>query len=169
MSGWRNCGSILLGRPAAFPGLILGRAVLLAAFCGTAGLLVWRRTGHYYRALVTALVAGTIASAFAMDRPFVFTFLFLAVTAAILESRRGLWILPPLFVVWANCHGGYFMGWVVLGAYSAEALFLWWRKKPQPGKPSALDRLRRRGAGVRVESRAASGSCASSAFTAAAI
>lgn len=120
-------------RAAGFPGLILARAVVLAAFCGTAGLLVWRRTGHYYRAVATALVAGTIASAFAMDRPFIITFLFLAVTAAILESRRALWILPPLFVIWANCHGGYFMGWAVLGAYSAEALFLWWRKKPQPG------------------------------------
>ena len=75
------------------PGLILLRALLLAGFCGTAGLLAWRRTGHFYRGLATALVAGTIASGFAMDRPFLFTFLLLAVTAAILESRRRLWIL----------------------------------------------------------------------------
>lgn len=32
--------------------------------------------------------------------------------------------LPPLALVWANCHGGFFLGWVVLAAYGVEALLL---------------------------------------------
>ncbi|MGA2155579.1 MAG: hypothetical protein ABSH37_14285, partial [Bryobacteraceae bacterium] len=53
-------------------------------------------------------------------------------TAAILESRRRLWLLPPLFLIWANCHGGFFLGWVVLAAYCAEALVARLRDKSLP-------------------------------------
>jgi len=123
----------LAWKAGGIPGVILLRALLLAGFCAAAGVLAWRRAGHFYRGLATALIAATVASGFAMDRPFLFTFLFLGFTVAILESRRGFWLLPPLFVVWANCHGGYFLGWVVLGAYCAEALIFRWRKEPAPG------------------------------------
>ena len=44
---------------------------------------------------------------------------------AIFESRRRLWLLPVLAILWANCHGGFFLGWMVCGAYCAEAL---WRR-----------------------------------------
>ena len=54
----------------------------------------------------------------------------MALTLWILERRRPLWMLPPLFVFWANAHGGYFMGWVLLGAYCGEALFQRLRKQP---------------------------------------
>ena len=58
------------------------------------------------------------------------TFVLLAWTMAILESRRWMWLLPPVFLFWANCHGGFFLGWVILGAYCGEALISRWRKKP---------------------------------------
>jgi hypothetical protein len=35
-----------------------------------------------------------------------------------------------MFVVWANMHGGFFLGWAPLGAYCAEALFLRRRGRP---------------------------------------
>ena len=38
------------------------------------------------------------------------------------ENRRRLWLLPVLALVWANCHGGFFLGWVICGAYAADAL-----------------------------------------------
>jgi hypothetical protein len=63
-----------------------------------------------------------MARPFALDRPYLFTFLFLTATIAILEFNRWLWLLPPIFLVWANCHGGFFLGWVVLAAYGIEAL-----------------------------------------------
>jgi hypothetical protein len=37
-----------------------------------------------------------------------------------------------MFAVWANMHGGFFLGWAPLGAYCAEALFLRWRGRPVP-------------------------------------
>src|SRR5260370_32812308 len=57
-----------------------------------------------------------------MDRPMLVTFLFVAVYITLLELRRALWLIPPLALVWANCHGGFFMGWVVLLIYCVETI-----------------------------------------------
>jgi hypothetical protein len=132
----------LIYRAAGFGGIILFRAAVLAAFCALTGLVAWQRCGGFYRALAASFAAAGVASEFAVDRPYLVTFLLLALTIAILESRSldrpaslskiGIWLLPPVFLIWANCHGGYFLGWVVVAAYSAEALFLKWRKKPLP-------------------------------------
>jgi hypothetical protein len=122
----------LIYRAAGFGGIVLMRAAVLSAFCALAGLLAWKRCGGFHRALAAAFATAGIASGFAVDRPYLLTFLLLASTLAVLESRRWMWLLPPLFLIWANCHGGYFLGWVVVAAYSAEALFLEWRKKPLP-------------------------------------
>jgi hypothetical protein len=65
-----------------------------------------------------------VAQTFALDRPYQFTWLLLAATMVILEFRCPLWLLPPLFVIWANCHSGYFLGWVVIGAWCAESIVL---------------------------------------------
>ncbi len=123
----------LIYRAAGFGGVVLFRAVVLTAFCALAGLLAWRRCGGFYGGLAAAFATAGVAAGFAVDRPYLVTFLLLAATLAILETRRLVWLLPPLFLIWANCHGGYFLGWVVVGAYSAEALFLAWRKRPLPG------------------------------------
>jgi hypothetical protein len=117
-----------------FPGLVLLRAVLLVAFCGLVGLMVWWRTAGFYRSLVGAIAAGAVAINFQQSRPFLITFVLLAVTMAILERRRWMWALVPVFIFWANCHGGYFMGWVMLGAYCGEALIQRLRKRPVKGE-----------------------------------
>jgi hypothetical protein len=123
----------LIYRAAGFGGVVLFRAAMLTAFCALAGLLAWRRCGGFYGGLAAAFATAGVASGFAVDRPYLVTFLLLASTISILETRRSLWLLPPLFLIWANCHGGYFLGWVAVAAYSAEALFLQWRQKPLPG------------------------------------
>ena len=115
-----------------FPGLVLFRAACLTAFCAIIGWIAYRRTGRFYLSLAAGLAAAMMARSIAVDRPFVITYLLMAITLWILERRRGLWVLPPLFVLWANVHGGYFMGWVLLGAYCGEALFLRLRKQPPP-------------------------------------
>jgi hypothetical protein len=114
-------------RAAGFPGLVLLRAVLLIAFCSGVGLVVWHRTQGFYRAVLASIGAGAVAIRFTSDRPFLFGFVFLAATIVILEYRRWLWLLPPLFVVWANAHGGYFLGWIPLVAYCADSLL---RREP---------------------------------------
>jgi hypothetical protein len=123
----------LIYAAAGFPGLVLVRALLLIAFCGLVGLMVWWRTSGFYRSLGAAIAAGAVAINFQQSRPFLITFLFLAVVMAVMERRRWMWSLPVLFVIWANCHGGYFMGWVMIGAYCLEALIrrVPWREQRQ--------------------------------------
>jgi hypothetical protein len=113
-----------------FPALVLMRAVWLAAFCGLAGAIVWLRTRGFYRAVGAALAVLMVAGRFATDRPQYITYVFLGLAILILESRRRLWLLPPLLLVWANCHAGFFLGWTVMGAYCGEALIQRWRGKP---------------------------------------
>jgi hypothetical protein len=115
---------------AGFPGLVWLRVAMVSAYCGLAGLMVFRRTNSFYRALAAAGATALVAGFFLSDRPYQFTYLLLAATLVILEYRRWLWLLPPLFLVWANLHGGFFLGLVAVGVYCAEALFLRWRKQP---------------------------------------
>jgi len=105
-----------------FPGLVIGRVLLLSIFCGLTGWIVLRRTGQFFVAVAAMLAAAAMAFYFAQSRPFLATFVFLALTMAILETRRWLWVLPPLFLIWANCHSGFVLGWLVCAAYSVELL-----------------------------------------------
>jgi len=124
-----------------FAGLVLFRAALLTGFCGVVGLVAFHRSRGFYRALGAAFLAASIADKFRSDRPFLISFLLLALVMAALEYRRWLWLLPPLFAVWANLHGGFFLGWAPLGAYCAEALFLRWRGRGPEGTPADERRL----------------------------
>ncbi|MBJ6800992.1 hypothetical protein [Geomonas propionica] len=59
-----------------------------------------------------------------LARPHLFTFLFLALFHHLLESwrRRGgrkVWLLPPFMLLWANLHGGFVAGFLLLAAYLA--------------------------------------------------
>ena len=104
-----------------FPLVVLVRALLMAAVSALTGWMAWRRTGRFFVSTGAALLSAAISYRFAYDRPLLVTFLMVALTIAILEYGRWLWILPPLFLIWANCHGGFIMGWVVLACYAAEA------------------------------------------------
>jgi hypothetical protein len=113
-----------------FAGLILLRQLLLLSLCGVVGLVIYRRNHGFYRALFSSFATAQVAIFTARDRPYLITFLLVGVTIWILEDRRWLWLLPPMQLVWANCHSGFFLGWVVMGAYCAEALYNRWRGKP---------------------------------------
>lgn len=113
-------------RLGGFPALVFWKALLLASFCGIAGLLAQRRAGGKpgafpYWGLAAAAAAASIASLFDADRPALITFLFVAAFVWALERGGPLWILPILSLVWANSHGGYFLGWVIAGAYAIAA------------------------------------------------
>ena len=113
----------LTWKAGGFAGVVAVRVLALVAACALVGLMCARRSASFYGGLAGALACGAVLARFALDRPYLVTFLFLALTLAAMEYRRFLWALPVLFAVWANCHGGYFLGLVVLGAYVAEGLW----------------------------------------------
>jgi hypothetical protein len=102
--------------------VVLGKAILLALCCGLAGWIAWRRTHSLVCAVVAAVAAAAALKPFAHDRPSILSYAFSFAFIAVLETRRRLWLLPLLALVWANCHGGFFLGWVICAAYCAEAL-----------------------------------------------
>ena len=130
-----------------FPLLVLFRCAMLILVSAIVGWIAYQRTGGYYRAIVAAVAVGSIGLAYLSDRPFLFSFVFLAAIIAILDQTVGqtsksvnrpggpanlLWLLPPIFLIWANCHGGYFIGYTALAAYCAQALYNRYRGNPHP-------------------------------------
>ncbi len=81
-----------------------------------------RRTNSWLWGIAAALAAASLAIEFAHDRPSILSYVFTAACIAIFEHRKRLWLVPPLLLIWANCHGGFFLGWIVCAAYAAEAL-----------------------------------------------
>jgi hypothetical protein len=112
----------LIYSAGGFPAVVLWKAVLLTALCALTGWIACRRTGSKLWGIAATLAAASLAVNFDHDRPGILSYVFTASYLAIFESRRRLWLLPVLAVIWANCHGGFFLGWIVCGAYAAESL-----------------------------------------------
>jgi hypothetical protein len=75
----------------------------------------------YLRAFTTVLAAVTSAVVW-VARPQIVSLLLTAVFAYLLDryKRRGrapLWLLPPLTVLWVNCHGGFITAFILMGGY----------------------------------------------------
>jgi hypothetical protein len=102
--------------------LVLWKALLLALACALTGHIARLRTGSMLWGISAMLAAASVAVTFAHDRPSILSYLFSIAFIAIFEDRRRLWLLTPLALIWANCHGGFFLGWLICGAYCVDAL-----------------------------------------------
>ena len=121
-----------------FGAVVLWKALLLTALCACTGWVAWRRTGSAMWGVAAALGAAALAVNFDRDRPGILSYVFTAGFLAIFESRKRLWLLPVLAVIWANCHGGFFLSWIVCGAYTAESLL---RRAPDTRRVLAMSGL----------------------------
>lgn len=99
-----------------------------AAMVTLAFIFVWPTLsgGPFLRAFVVVLAAAT-SGVYWAARPYMVTFVLAAVYLWILEDHRWgranrLWLLPVLMVLWANSHGGFAVGFILLGAYGVGAL-----------------------------------------------
>jgi hypothetical protein len=72
-------------------------------------------------------------------------------------SRRSqlLWWLPVLMLIWVNLHGGFVMGFVLLGLYIASSAIRYWHCRQQETQRKIAGRLRELGS-VTLASLAAS-------------
>ena len=96
----------------------VGGMPLLTATCAAAIVaawaIVWRlSTGVVMRRVIVGGLAVLGSSQGWTLRPQVFTLLLCAATAYLLVRRREV-LLPPLFLLWANLHGGVVLGFVIL-------------------------------------------------------
>ncbi|MDQ1388470.1 MAG: hypothetical protein QOF56_1924 [Acidobacteriaceae bacterium] len=153
LAGW-------LESTAGLNGVVLFTALIIAAvFSWTFRLLVWRGT-NVLLALVLVLLAASAAMIHFLARPHVVSWLFTIVWFWILESSEKscdsdasrtlpLWLLPSTILVWVNVHGGFLVGFVLLGIYWACAAWEWLQRAFTLTEDGFEDVLRRIRAGRR--------------------
>jgi hypothetical protein len=145
---------------AGLNGVVLFTALMIAlVFAWTFRMLV-RRGTNVLVALVLVLLAASASMIHFLARPHVVSWLFTVAWFWILESsermcagadsdkpRPGLvWLLPPLMLIWVNVHGGFLVGFALLGIYWVDAVWQWFRLK----EDRFDDALRKIRAGRRV-------------------
>ena len=125
-------------QPTGLPGLIL---IFAAIITGAFWLIYLRSDGRPYLAAFVVLLAALASAPFWGVRPQMFNMLFAAIFVFLVEgfkdgkvSRRTLWLLPLLTLVWANLHSGYLLGVVLLAAYVVgESGQMFFQSRPKRG------------------------------------
>ncbi len=112
----------------------LTAVVIAAVFAWTFRLLLARGT-NVMVALVLVLLAVSASMIHFLARPHVVSWLFTLAWFWILDSSeregsdRRVWVLPLLMLVWVNVHGGFLVGFVLLGFFLLGAAWTWFRAK----------------------------------------
>ena len=104
---------------AGWTGLVVLRAVLVGLLFGLV-FAACRLQGADLRRAAWLTLGAFIVSAVALGlRPQLFGMVLLALTLVIVAGRRrwprAIWLVVPIVVVWANVHGSFFLGPVVVG------------------------------------------------------
>jgi len=109
-------------------------AVVVAGTFSSAFFLLQRRGVNLFVALVLVLLAASAAMIHFFTRPHVISWLFTLIWFCILDSsgkkfsarENSLWLLPPWMLLWVNVHGGFLVGFALLGIYWLSAIWEWW-------------------------------------------
>lgn len=130
----------LVYRAGAFPGMIVGTAVLVLI---TFALIYACCPGQPYLAAFVVLLAAFTAAIVWGARPQMFNLLFTALFVHVVERVKDgrsplwtFWLLPAAMLFWANFHSGYLLGVVLLGSYVVgEAAQRWLQKEDERTLP----------------------------------
>lgn len=106
-----------------------GTAVLVATLCAFCGWVTYlscrRQMDNPVHAIIMAVVCSLILMT-AAPRPHLFSFVFFAVTLFVLlefkyfRRDRLLALLPAILILWANAHGGFFIGLVLVFLFAGS-------------------------------------------------
>ncbi len=139
--------SFTTGHHAWIPHEWLSQVTIFAAYLwgGYSGLMLWfclassailiagyalcsLYSGNPKVSLLGALVVFVFATVGLSIRPQMIGYLLLLLELILIHfgrtrSARWFWALPPLFVLWINCHGSFFLGLLVAGAFLFASFF----------------------------------------------
>jgi len=114
-----------------------GMNIWTALWVTLAFWFVWKTMngGEFLKAFIIILAA-TASGVYWAARPYLVTFLFIAMYLWILETYRWqrdgnkttrIWWLPFLMIIWVNSHGGFILGFIIWGVYwiSEASSILW--------------------------------------------
>ena len=110
--------------------------------------LSYMETRHFKAAIVACCFLTFIASVSFGPRTILFGYLYLVLLLVILQRFRQkgnapLWLIPPLFCLWANTHGSWSLGLIVFSIITAAgfAQGSWGRVDAQRWTPSQMGKL----------------------------
>lgn len=112
-------------------GGLAGVAIFTGVFLALVyALLAWVLLKLGVEPLLTYLVtlgAAVLGGGHWAARPHIFTFLGVVVLVWLMERPRpvAVWHFVPFFALWANLHGGFVFGWMLLSAWLAGTLAEW--------------------------------------------
>jgi hypothetical protein len=106
------------------PGVLALRVVLLLL---TILILIQQTLSRQATGLIAALLFSLGLFAFfnatSLDRPHLYSFLFFPILISLMRPiGRESWLILPLMMIWANCHGGFIIGIFFLCLYSLGRL-----------------------------------------------
>jgi hypothetical protein len=136
----------LAWRAAGGPGLMLLKLLVgVGTFTLVLRYLHWRGLGALAASIVLLQAIPLTLPWIAVIRPQIFTYLGFVITLiAIARAEQGaprmLWVLPPVFALWANLHGGVIAGLGILGLWlfarsvaRVAAAWTWWQERRREG------------------------------------
>jgi hypothetical protein len=103
---------------------LAGLNVFTAAMVVLGFAFVWRvMEGRLILRAFVLLLAASVTGVYWSARPQIVSFALTGLTLLILERARSgnlkvLWFLPPVMALWANVHGGFAIGLILLGLYA---------------------------------------------------
>jgi hypothetical protein len=109
---------------AGLAGVAIFASLLLAFTYALVARFLLRRRVDPLLAYCTATAAAILGGVHWLARPHLVTFLAVVLLLFLLERERParLWVYGLLFAVWANLHGGFSFGLILLGIYFVGAL-----------------------------------------------
>lgn len=122
----------LANRLLGLDGTVLVAGIVIAS----AFTIVYKQTVDrgVFRLVALPVIALAALASFLhwLVRPHIFSYLFIAVWILVLENavnnkKRNFWSLPVIMLMWANAHGGFFLGFLILGTYFAGWLWEFWK------------------------------------------
>lgn len=106
------------------PAAVVATVGLYALAVALVSAIALRSSQSVAASFLVTLLAGVLLLPGMLVRPHVLTFFLVIAFYAILRfgSEKRFWLLPLLMILWANVHGGFLAGFVVIGAFSVEAM-----------------------------------------------
>lgn len=125
----------LFDRVGGIAGVAIGAGLVIAATYALTVLFMRRRGVDPLLAYLTGMAAAVLGSAHWLARPHLFTLAGVTILLFLIECpsareeaptpfdwRRRVWFFAPLFLVWANLHAGFIIGFAILTVYIAGDL-----------------------------------------------
>ncbi|MCA8890061.1 MAG: hypothetical protein KDA46_14600 [Parvularculaceae bacterium] len=105
------------------PAVVVMTVLLYAAAVAFVAALALKSSRSVIAAMIAACAAGALLASGLLARPQLVSFLLALGVYALARfgSPRQLWAIPILMIVWANAHGAFLSGFVIIGMFFVEA------------------------------------------------